>query len=354
MQVNIINKLLRENGSAVPEAVTEHLKKIKETIYTDLVEVSGKFQNQISQLVAKQPNIEENTKLLERISKAAGYFSEKVKAIVVTDFARADLEVDNRTLRKQLKNSSEKLNEEATIKLASFEICKAEFNVKKLLDERAKTIVAKNQPATKTKKAKEIVNFEDIPHPNLYNTLRQWRFEKATEIEKPAYIVFSQKTLYELVNYLPVETATLKLINGFGDRKIEQFGADILEIIQNYCAENNIQRMEIPLKEVKEKKPKIDTKKVTLELYNAGKTVAEIAAERELTTGTIENHLAHYVGLGELDVKLFLTDEKLKLITDHFKTTDNKSFGEAKAQLGDNVSYSELRMGLSYLESLQI
>ena len=111
--------------------------------------------------------------------------------------------------------------------------------------------------------------------------------------------------------------------------------------------------MEIPLKEVKEKKPKVDTKKVTLELYNSGKTVAEIAATRGFTTGTIENHLAHYIGLGELDVKLFLTNEKLKLIIDYFKSTDNKSFGEAKTQLGDKVTYSELRMGLSYLESLE-
>ena len=353
MQVNIINKLLRESGSAVPEAVVEHLKKIKTTIYTDLVEVSEKFQKQILQLLATQPNVEENAKLLERISKAAGYFSEKVQAILIADFARADLDVDNRTLRKQLKNSSEKLREETNIKLAGFEICKSGFNVKKLLDDRAKTIVAKNQPAGKKKKAKEIVNFENIPHPELYNTLREWRFEKSSELEKPAFFIFSQKSLIELVTYLPVELATLKLINGFGTRKIEQFGADILEIIQNYCDENNIQRMEIPLKEVKEKKPKIDTKKVTLELYNAGKTVAEIAAVRGFTTGTIENHLAHYIGLGELDVKLFLNDEKLKLITDYFKTTDNKSFGEAKTQLGDKVTYSELRMGLSYLESLE-
>jgi hypothetical protein len=353
MQVNIINKLLRESGSAVPEAVVEHLKKIKTTIYTDLVEVSEKFQKQILQLLATQPNVEENAKLLERISKAAGYFSEKVQAILIADFARADLDVDNRTLRKQLKNSSEKLREETNIKLAGFEICKSGFNVKKLLDDRAKTIVAKNQPAGKKKKAKEIVNFENIPHPELYNTLREWRYEKSRELEKPAFFIFSQKSLIELVTYLPVELATLKLINGFGTRKIEQFGADILEIIQNYCDENNIQRMEIPLKEVKEKKPKIDTKKVTLELYNAGKTVAEIAAVRGFTTGTIENHLAHYIGLGELDVKLFLNDEKLKLITDYFKTTDNKSFGEAKTQLGDKVTYSELRMGLSYLESLE-
>jgi uncharacterized protein YpbB len=155
-----------------------------------------------------------------------------------------------------------------------------------------------------------------------------------------------------MVNYLPVETATLKLIKGFGSRKIEQFGTDIIQIIQKYCDENNVQRMEIPLKEVAEKKPKIDTKKLSFELYQSGKTVAEVAKERALTASTIENHLAHYVKLGELDINKLISKEKLKIITDYFEKTESKSFGEAKAALGDNISYGELRLGLSYLESL--
>jgi len=352
MQVNIISKLLRENSSAIPEVVTEHIRKIKSAVYSDLVDVSEKFRNQITQLLSVQPDIEQNQKLLERVSKAADYFSEKVKAILIDDFAKADLDVDNRTLRKQLKNSSGRLTEETELKLASFEICRTGFNVKQLLDTRAKTLIENNKPAPKKQKAKEIINLESIPHPELYNTLREWRLEKASELEKPAFFVFSQKTLIEMVNYLPVETATLKLINGFGSRKIEQFGADIIQIIQNYCDENNVQRMEIPLKEVKEKKPKIDRKKASFELYQSGKTVAEVAKERALTTSTIENHLAHYVKLGELDISKLISKEKLKIITDYFEKAESKSFGDAKAALGDNVSYGELRMGLSYLESL--
>ena len=43
---------------------------------------------------------------------------------------------------------------------------------------------------------------------------------------------------------------------------------------------------------------------------------------------------------------------KLKIMK-YFKTAESKSFGEAKAKLGDDVSYGDLRMGLSYLESLE-
>ncbi|MBT3385162.1 MAG: AAA family ATPase [Prolixibacteraceae bacterium] len=354
MLVNTINKILRENSSSVPEVVVEHLLKMKSDVYSELVEVSEKFQNQIKQFLSVQPNVELNAKLQERISKASNYFAEKIKIILIDGLAKADLDIDNKTLRKQIKNVSSRLLDEAEIKLAGFEICKTDFHVKKLLDARAKVMVAGSKSTPKKQKAKEIINPENIPHPELYSLLRSWRYEKASELGTPVYMIFSQKALIELVNYLPTESTTLQLINGLGSKKIEQFGADIIQMIQHYCNENNIEKGDIPLKEVtkKEKKPKVDTKKISFEMFQSGKTLADIAIERGLTANTIENHLAHYVGLGELNVSLFLNEEKLRKITNYFKTTENKSLGEAKVSFGDEISYGELRMGLSYIESL--
>jgi uncharacterized protein YpbB len=168
-------------------------------------------------------------------------------------------------------------------------------------------------------------------------------------------MVFSQKALIEMVNYLPTDSRSLQLINGMGAKKIEQFGADIVQMIQHYCDENNIEKGEIPLKTnpKKLKEPKIDSKKASFDLFKSGKTIAEIAQERGFAASTIESHLAHYVRLGELDVKQFLKEEKLNKIVEYFKSAENKGFGEAKNHFGDEVSYSELRMGLSYLDSLK-
>lgn len=353
--VNTISKLLREKNASVPEVVIGHIQNIKSRVYVELVEVAEKFQTQIVQLLMAQPDIFKNQALSERISKATDYFSEKVTSILVDDFSKADLEVDNRTLRKQLKNYSASLAEEADLKLTSFEICKTGFQVKNILDARAKILVDGNKTGVKKKKAKTIENIDTIPHPELYSLLRSFRFEKSKELGIPAYMIFSQKALVELVNYLPTESVTLELINGLGAKKIEQFGADIVQMIQHYCYENNIEKGEIPLKETskKEKKPKVDTKKVSFEMYQLGKTVEQVASDRGLSPTTVESHLAYYVRLGELDVNLFIDKKKLDKIVQYFESVENKSFGAAKTALGDAVTYGELRMGLSYLESLK-
>jgi hypothetical protein len=245
--------------------------------------------------------------------------------------------------------------EDIETKLAGFEVCKNGFNIKMVLDARAKANIETGKPSAKKPKAKEVLSPDNIPNPLLYSLLRSWRFEKATEMEIPVYMVFSQKALIELVNYLPTDSFSLQLINGMGAKKIEQFGADILQMIQHYCDENNIEKGEIPLKvnPSKKKEPKPDTKNASFELFKSGKTIIEIAKVRALSQNTIESHLAHYVGLGQLDVNQFLNKEKLEKITAYFKTAENKSFSEAKTFFGDEVSYGEMRMALSYLESLK-
>ena len=354
--INSLINLIRDNANALPEVFVEQIKNIQIQLENELVNVSEKFQTQIEQLLKVQPDINQNIKLKERISKAAGYFSGKIQSVVIDGLERTDLEVDNKALRKQIKNTESRLLEEYESKMAGFEVCKSGFDIKKLMEARAKSLVETKESATKKLKAKEISESDKIPHPVLYSHLRSWRYEKAAESGIPVYMVFSQKALLEMVNYLPTDSKSLQLINGLGKKKIEQFGQDIIQIIQHYCYENNIEREKIPLKESskKEKKPKIDTKKISFELYNEGKTIEEIAEKRALTFNTIENHLAYYVKIGKLDVHRFLDEEKLNKIVNYFRKAEDKSFGAAKTYFQDEVSYGELRMGLSYLESLSI
>ena len=100
-----------------------------------------------------------------------------------------------------------------------------------------------------------------------------------------------------------------------------------------------------------EKKEKIDTKKITFDLYKEGKTIEQIAKERKMVTMTIEGHLAHYAGLGMVDLKQFVDEEKMKNIITVAKTLDTYLFGPIKQSLGDEYTYSEIRFAMAYYQN---
>lgn len=350
--INSITKLIDENKGSFTEPLIGYFRKMKNCFQPEIVDVSEKFQQQIDNYLREEPVVEKNNELQERLKKAAGYFSEKVKTIFIDAIENADLEIDNRTLKKQIVKWVNDLEEEAKIKLAGYNACRDGFSVKKIMDARAKALVDNNIPKSKIQKAKEIVDPEKIPHPELYKLLRSFRYEKSSELGIPPYMIFSQKSLIELVNYLPTDYAILQTINGMGARKINQFGDDILQMIQNYCDENEIDKGEIPLKEnpKKKKEPKPDTKKVSFEMFQSGKYPEEIAKERGFVETTILSHLAHFIKTGEIDVLQFLSKEKLDKILEYFNNSEDKNLSPAKEKLGENFSYGDLRMGLSYWE----
>ena len=78
-------------------------------------------------------------------------------------------------------------------------------------------------------KQKEDFNFDE----ELFEKLREKRAEIAKELEVPAYIIFSDKTLKHLANEKPYDKATMLEVNGVGLKKFEQFGEEFLEVINS-------------------------------------------------------------------------------------------------------------------------
>ena len=79
------------------------------------------------------------------------------------------------------------------------------------------------------------------------------------------------------------------------------------------------------------KKKKDDTKTITRQLYEQGKTINEIAAERSLTLATIQGHLAYWIENGTIPVSRLVTADALAEIStalDHLQTPYLKSVYE--------------------------
>ena len=183
----------------------------------------------------------------------------------------------------------------------------------------------------------------------MYNLIKDWRNAKASEQDLSHYMVVSIKSMRALSNQAPATLEELKTIHGFGRRKLESFGEEILELINNYRKDHELKITPIPESVKLKKAPKKNTKLISFELWQEHKDLEKVAAEREFAVSTILGHLAHYVGTGELPVTDFVNEKKLKSITAFFKENGEMTLGETKNQLGDAYSYTDLRFVQQHL-----
>lgn len=86
---------------------------------------------------------------------------------------------------------------------------------KEILEKAAKTTLAYNQ--------------------ELFDILRKLRLNLARENNIPPYVIFNDKTLYEMATYFPKTDNEFLSINGVGSQKLAQYGTIFLEEINAFC-----------------------------------------------------------------------------------------------------------------------
>ncbi|WP_228376369.1 HRDC domain-containing protein [Chryseobacterium sp. JAH] len=67
----------------------------------------------------------------------------------------------------------------------------------------------------------------------ILDALKIWRSEKAKEQNLPSYFIATNKELVSVAKYKPAKKEELLDIKGFGKHKIENYGEEILEILES-------------------------------------------------------------------------------------------------------------------------
>jgi hypothetical protein len=353
-RLNYCLKIVNENHDSILGNLQEILEKGLTGIRTELVEVAEKFYPQLKGLLNGEIDPESNNILQERVNKAAEFFSGKLEATLKEVLAGYSVETDNKTVRKSVSEALERIRKEGLIKLALLNTVKTGFTIGKYLDTRARSIV--DFPAVKSHSAKSVEDTSgNIEHPDLFRRLKDWRNIKAREMGLPHYMILPQKTMVTLANFMPQSQRTLKSVKGMGAKKSEKFGEEILEIIISFCKKENIEpSVEVFSDKKIPKKIKEDTKKTSFDLFMAGKLIPQIALDRMLSINTIESHLAHYVGTGEIPIDKFVSPETKDLITSQFERQADLKIGPVKESLGDRVTWSDIKFVTSHLRFLRI
>ena len=93
------------------------------------------------------------------------------------------------------------------------------------------------------------------------------------------------------------------------------------------------------------KKPTIEQ---TLEYFEIGLTVEEIASKRQLSKGTIYGHLSQLIKNEKLDI-LQVMDEETYTYLKRIIGTKELQLSEIKELAGENISYEQIRLYQAHL-----
>jgi ATP-dependent DNA helicase RecQ len=109
----------------------------------------------------------------------------------------------------------------------------------------------------------------------LNEYLREWRRSTAKEKGIPAFVVLHDSALEDLCLVEPSNLQELRRVSGFGEKKVEMYGKEILDVLRRFrqgerATNEGKQKVSSPAKE-------------TLRLLEEGRTFEEIAQLRART-----------------------------------------------------------------------
>lgn len=208
-----------------------------------------------------------------------------------------------------------------------------------------------------------------IPDTALARELRSWRYERANEIDKPAFVVFSNAALAGIAHLRPTTLTELLKVPGVGPAKVNAYGEEIIGIVRSHLDDDDLEHggnfseaSEADSRDVVSDAPKnvkkeelrdddgnkLTTVEYSYWLYKQGCTIAQIAEKRGLNPVTIEGHLARYVASGDIDVHDFIDVDTLEKIEAYLAGhPDEKALKPIYEYFDSKISYRALRMAIA-------
>lgn len=186
--------------------------------------------------------------------------------------------------------------------------------------------------------------------------------EKTADLLKRAIVYFVDKLSNEVL--IPLHQIRNKIVV---QKKVTQFIAKLDLLIAEVANKiNTLQKIRyfnepiikepklvtyLTKKQDKEiNKSENSTFNISLELYNEHKSIEKVAELRNLSITTIEGHLAKFVESGELDVFNFINESEIAVIKKVALAQGVDKLTPIKEKLGDEYSYGQIKMGISYLK----
>ena len=143
----------------------------------------------------------------------------------------------------------------------------------------------------------------------LVNILKNERKKLADAANVPPYAVFSDRSLQEMAHYFPHSESSFLQIHGVGQAKVSKYADQFLALIADFCRQHSLQEKSnqqaastAPAKNKTRSGQAGSVGSKTLQVverYEAGESVAQIAASMKVKDNTVYTHLYKYVLSGK-------------------------------------------------------
>ncbi len=195
---------------------------------------AGAFRSQITKI--QMAALSDDAFLNQRLEKAAGYFSPLADEMRSQTLKMSALEIDNKEVRKKVKEASDELLISLDIACRTMElILRCGFRPENY--SRIKTDCILEDRTARQKKLKKIERSEGgqgTVNEELRERLQAWRSERFKADNVPAYTIMHQTTLMDIAALVPKTKDELLRIKGFGEAKYKKYGEEILRITAEF------------------------------------------------------------------------------------------------------------------------
>jgi ATP-dependent DNA helicase RecQ len=158
-----------------------------------------------------------------------------------------------------------------------------------------------------------------------------------------------------MARYFPSTPEELRRISGVGDSKLTHFGEPFLAAIHAYKDANPDEVakraiLQVPVSSSVQKRKTTDTVSETFSLIKEGLNVGQICSRRNLSPGTVTQHIEKLIEQGEtLDVDQFIDAEKRVEIEALFTKLNSGTLGAVVEAGKGGVTYEQARIVRAFM-----
>ncbi len=185
-----------------------------------------------------------------------------------------------------------------------------------------------------------------VPDAQLREYLREWRRNTARDLGVAAFVVLHDTALDALCGAKPTTLQALRAVSGFGDKKVERYGQEILDALQRF---NRGERARNDW-HATASQPREDT----LQLLGEGRTFEEIAQIRGRKVSSVVDMVVKLMEDGELrfEAKWFSAGRYAQIAA-AIQQFGKERLKPVKEALPDEITYGEIRLVAAHLRIQQ-